>query len=77
MARELFALYSAFPEKACAGKTQIVASGNGIRKNRLLREDVEKVFGLPVVFTDREEEAASGAALYVRQAVIEGGAECR
>lgn len=54
-----------------------MASGNGIRKNRLLREDVEKVFGLPVVFTDREEEAASGAALYVRQAIIEGGAECR
>ena len=72
MARELFSLYSTFPDMVCAGKTQIVASGNGIRKNTLLREDVERVFGLPVIFTDREEEAASGAALYVRRAVIEG-----
>lgn len=77
MAHELFSLYSTFPDMVCAGKTQIVASGNGIRKNSLLREDVERVFGLPVIFTDREEEAASGAALYVRRAVIEGGAECR
>lgn len=64
MARELYTLYCDFPETVREGKTEIVASGNGIRKNKLLKEDVENVFGLPVTFTDKEEEAAAGVALY-------------
>lgn len=63
MAGELYALYQGFPEALRAGKTHITASGNGIRKNPLLQEEIEKIYKLPVTFTDREEEAAAGAAI--------------
>lgn len=63
MAGELYALYQGLPEELRKGKTSITASGNGIRKNPLLREEIEKIYHLPVVFTDREEEAATGAAI--------------
>lgn len=76
MARELYSLYCSFPDTVRIGKTQIMASGNGIRKNAILREEVEKIFGLPVIFTDREEEAAAGAALYACQMVREGEMRC-
>ena len=63
MAGELYALYQGFPEELRMGKTHVTASGNGIRKNPLLQEEIEKLYKLPVVFTDREEEAAAGAAI--------------
>ncbi len=63
MAGELYAMYQGFPEELRTGKTHITASGNGIRKNPLLQEEIEKIYKLPVVFTDREEEAAAGAAI--------------
>lgn len=63
MAGELYELYLGFPENLRMGKTDITASGNGIRKNPLLKEEIEKIYKLPVVFTDREEEAATGAAM--------------
>ncbi len=63
MAEELYELYQDFPEELRRGKTVIIASGNGIRKNPLLREEVEKKYQLPVAFTERKEEAATGAAV--------------
>lgn len=63
MAGELYKLYLGFPKNLRRGKTDITASGNGIRKNPLLKEEIEKRYKLPVVFTDREEEAATGAAM--------------
>lgn len=63
MAEELYELYLEFPDELRSGKTGIVASGNGIRKNPLLKEEVEKIYRLPVSFTDRKEEAATGAAV--------------
>lgn len=63
MADELYELYLGFPEELRRGKTGITASGNGIRKNLLLKEEIEKLYKLPVSFTDREEEAATGAAI--------------
>lgn len=63
MAEELYELYQSFPEELRRGKTGITASGNGIRKNLLLKEEIEKIYKLPVVFTDRKEEAATGAAI--------------
>lgn len=62
MAEELYEMYCTFPEEIRAGRTEIVASGNGIRKNRLLQEAVASRFGLPVTFRDTREEAATGAA---------------
>ena len=64
MALELFRMYEQLPEEMRREKREIVASGNGIRKNRLLQQEVERLFGLPVRFRDVEEEAAAGAAMW-------------
>ncbi len=64
MALELYRMYEQLPEVLKQGKREIIASGNGIRKNRLLRQEVERLFGLPVRFRDIAEEAAAGAAMW-------------
>ena len=45
----------------------IVGSGNGIRKNPLVRRLIEEVFQCPLTVSDRKEEAACGAALYAME----------
>lgn len=77
MAGELYELYQLFPGELTAGKKQITASGNGIRKNKLLQEEIEKQFKLPITFTHREEEAAAGAAQYVCEVMGKRGIPCR
>lgn len=42
----------------------LVGSGNGLRKNALMRQLAEKMFGLSMKVPVYEEEAACGAALY-------------
>jgi sugar (pentulose or hexulose) kinase len=42
---------------------RLVAAGNALRENVVLRESVEKEFGQPLSFTCHREEAAFGAAL--------------
>lgn len=64
MALELFRMYEQLPDTLKRGKTEIIASGNGIRKNRLLCQETERIFGLPVSFRAVEEEAAAGAAMW-------------
>lgn len=64
MAEELAGLYEAFPEEIKEGRNSLTASGNGLRRNALLREEVEKVFALPLIFSGYEEEAAAGAAIF-------------
>lgn len=63
MAEELYRLYMNFPEQLRSTRKGIVGSGNGIRKNILLQQEIEKRFGLKVDFCDIEEEAAAGAAM--------------
>lgn len=63
MARELHQLYLEFPESLRQGRKWIVGSGNGIRKNPLLRQEIEKAFGLPLRLKEIQEEAAAGAAM--------------
>lgn len=62
MAEELYQLYMDFPEEIREGRREIVASGNGIRKNRLMAEAVAERFHMQLHFIDIEEEAAAGAA---------------
>ena len=64
MALKLYRMYEQLPEVLKQGKREIIASGNGIRQNRLLRQEVERLFGLPVRFRDIAEEAAAGAAMW-------------
>jgi sedoheptulokinase len=68
LARGLAAVPRAMlPPAACAGRTRVMASGNALRRSRLLRAMAEAELGLPVVLVDCREEAATGAALVARQ----------
>ena len=41
----------------------IVGSGNGLRRNEIMRKIAEKIFGLEVKIPKGKEEAARGAAM--------------
>lgn len=60
MINELYDMYNKMNVK----KTGIVASGNGIRKNRYLRRIAEKTFSSEIKMPSHLEEAAVGASLY-------------
>jgi sedoheptulokinase len=49
------------------GRTRVVASGNALRRSTLLRAMADQELGVPLVLSDRSEEAATGAALVARQ----------
>ncbi|MBA3700107.1 MAG: hypothetical protein H0W78_14755 [Planctomycetes bacterium] len=51
------------PSTVRQGRTRVVASGNALRRSTLLRTMAEREFGLPLVLSERSEEAATGAAL--------------
>jgi len=59
-------LKTMLPPEVLAGRVRIVGSGNGLRRNPMLRKCVEEVFGIPVDLTSGREEAAVGAALNAR-----------
>lgn len=47
--------------------TRLAGSGNGIRRNPLMRKLAEETFGMPMYVSEYEEEAAYGAALCARK----------
>jgi len=51
------------PPIARQGRTRVVASGNALRRSLLLRTMAEQELGVPLVLSERSEEAACGAAL--------------
>jgi sedoheptulokinase len=51
-------------EKALGKLETLVGSGNGIRRNALLRSAASRVFGKPLLVPVHEEEAALGAAIH-------------
>lgn len=55
------------PASALAGRTRVVASGNALRRSRLLHAMAEAEFALPVILGDGREEAATGAARVARE----------
>lgn len=61
---ELFEMYVVMCEKKGSKPTKLVGSGNGIRRNTLLRELAEEMFGMKLMIPVCKEEAAYGAALY-------------
>lgn len=61
--QELKDYYDFLPESVKKGRTAITGSGNALRKNPLLQKILSETFGLPVVLTSHEEEAALGAAI--------------
>lgn len=56
-------LYELTPDFIAAKKSVIVASGNAVRKNKILRQALSDVFKKPVFISLAKEEAALGAAL--------------
>jgi sedoheptulokinase len=64
VAREIIGgLSDAFPPELLPGRKRIVASGNALRRNPLIVEVAQTLFGLPVVVPGLREEAACGAAM--------------
>ena len=61
---ELFEMYEQMRSLAAKKPTRLIGAGNGIRKNRLLRQAVEERFGMTMAIPFHEEEAAYGAALF-------------
>ena len=63
MAEELYAMYERMLEAGCHQAENFTASGNGLRKNPVLREIFSEMFGAELIMAKFEEEAACGAAL--------------
>lgn len=60
MAEELYRMYQVMPHEHI---THLAASGNAIRRNPVLRQILEQVFGMDVRIPAVREEAAFGAAM--------------
>lgn len=61
MAKELYDMYRA---AGLGDKTVLVASGNGVQKNKVLQSYLCDLFGMELKLTAKGEEAATGAAMY-------------
>lgn len=63
MTEELYELYDIIKEETRLSRTRLVASGNGIRKNKTLQQILQTRFEMPLEVVQTEEEAAFGAAI--------------
>ena len=62
MIRELYEMYQVIYRGTKTEIQHMIGSGNGLRKNPVLCEIVEELFGAKLILSDCEEEAATGAA---------------
>lgn len=63
MAEELYQMYRRMGNTAAEGKKMMIASGNGLRKNKYLRDIMSRRFSMSLSLAEQKEEAAYGAAL--------------
>ena len=63
MSRELYQMYQTIQNGTGMQIKRMIGSGNGLRKNPVLCEIVEEMFGAKLALAECEEEAATGAAL--------------
>ena len=63
MSRELYQRYQTIQNGTGIQIKRMIGSGNGLRKNPVLCEIAEEMFGVKLVLAECEEEAATGAAL--------------
>lgn len=61
---ELYEMYQAMCEMTGKTAVRLVGSGNGIRRNTVMQELAEKLFGMKLHIPKCQEEAAYGAALH-------------
>ena len=64
MADELHGMYAGYLAMGGKAPASMVGSGNGLRKNPHLCRVFEKTFGIPLILSQNDEEAACGAAIY-------------
>ena len=64
IADEIMDLYVKIRRAGVSQPTQLIGSGNGLRRNLALRRVFEKRFGLKMLIPAHTEEAAYGAALF-------------
>lgn len=64
MTKELHDMYLKYSLKASVRGGKLIGSGNGLRKNSHFCKTVSERFGMPLIMSACEEEAAVGAALY-------------
>ena len=63
MSRALYQMYQTIQNGTGMQIKRMIGSGNGLRKNPVLCEIVEEMFGAKLALAECEEEAATGAAL--------------
>lgn len=68
MAEELFEMFKKMPSERIE---KLCMSGNAVRKNAVLSEIIQEVFGLPAEKTEYQEEAAIGAALFAKSGMLD------
>lgn len=64
MASELFELYRSYLVRGGKAPAAMIASGNGLRRNRHLCRIFQETFACPLTLSPYREEAACGAAIY-------------
>lgn len=64
MADELFSMYKGYLDTGGKPPAAIIGSGNGLRRNPHLCKVFEATFGIRLMLSENEEEAACGAAIY-------------
>lgn len=64
MAHELYSMYEAYLATGSKPPVAMIGSGNGLRMNIHLCKVFEDTFGLPLILSENNEEAACGAAIY-------------
>lgn len=64
MADELYAMYESYLASGGSAPAVMIGSGNALRKNPHLCRIFEDTFGMPLILSQNEEEAACGAAIY-------------
>lgn len=70
---EMVSMYRLIKENTELNCTELIASGNGMRQNPVMRRMAEELFGMRLTLSEFEEEAALGAArLAVHEKVKSG-----
>lgn len=64
MADELFSMYQGYLEMGGKPPVSMIGSGNGLRLNPHLCKIFENTFGMKLILSENNEEAACGAAIY-------------
>ena len=64
MARELYDMYQEYLDQGGNQPEGIIGSGNGLRRNKHLCKIFEELFGCKLILSEKEEEAACGAAMF-------------